>query len=973
MLKNQLLFTILFLLLSYQASAQYTLENSKIPIIEKMTSQYKNKSLSLSQLDEIVREISQDGLFQVVYIEKLKNDRVIIRAEQSNKIKEIKIEGNTSYDQNELLEAMKVETGEILSELEIEQAVDRIKETYKSSGFFNFNISYRKVIDKNGVTLQINIDEQDFCIIEDIEIYSKNSYLNDHTKAIVQKYKKKNYKKETNNKILKEIDQLLLNERFLTAKVENTATIFNKLKTKVKLKFTISNPTQFEFVFHGNEYFSHFDLIKQSKIGGKFLYLSDSSSEIIDAIIETYLKAGFPKIAVSHQENYIADLDKKVFVFSITEGPRVRIGKVEVVGKLSKKKGFYLQLFNQYLADEAHSVFFVQKDIEHAATEMVTHLKRNGHLQADLLSVNYDINNENKALITIQIDEGILTYVRQILFMGSKSFSNIELRDQVEIETNKPLNIENIEDSFDKLETFYKNRAFLEFTIKNRNASVIQYKPDQPYADIVYQVNEGPKIRVKDIRVRGLQKTKEYIVTRELDFEREELLTFDKVANSIDRLEKTGLFGKVNIRSLEQESKNPNRTIVVEVEERKPGVFSAGVGILNEGFFIYRGYVGALYNNIGGKARGISSRVDLKYLDLASSQLQNGKNFLENRIALSYYEPFIFKDRVRGRISLIRQQQVLTNEINTVRSTNDIILATEKQYSRNYRFTYNVWSFSNQETFKLQNIGNNENSQKILNIATTGPIFEFDYRNDQFLPTKGSYSRFEFEYSDPILGSSKDNPSVSGFTPATALAGIQARQDKNNEIQYFKSTFSTTHYIPLTKDRKWVWANSLSGGYLRNVSSRNDSGVPQVKSFFLGGSSSIRGFAFGPAETVPGKRELCINQGLIDFGEGTDQCDFSEVFVRDDSGYFLFKSELRFPISGAFGGLVFYDGGGVYLGDFALQDAYRDSVGLGFRYDTPVGSFIVQFGYKLDRKLGGLNTKYDKESDIAFHLAIGTF
>ena len=38
------------------------------------------------------------------------------------------------------------------------------------------------------------------------------------------------------------------------------------------------------FIFHGNQFFSHFDLLTQSEIGKKFLYLSDSSSEIITNI-----------------------------------------------------------------------------------------------------------------------------------------------------------------------------------------------------------------------------------------------------------------------------------------------------------------------------------------------------------------------------------------------------------------------------------------------------------------------------------------------------------------------------------------------------------------------------------------------------------------------------------------------------------------------------------------------------------------
>ena len=947
-----------------QIMAQYQLGDSKIPVIEKMTESYKGKNLGLADLDKIVREISQDGLFQIVYVETQGKGIAVIRAQQSTKLKSIQISGNNSFQNSDLIKAMEIEIGEILSDLEITQAIDRIRQMYKDSGYYNFRIRYSKEYQKGEMVLQVSIDEQENCIIHEIQIYSKNSYLNKLFQELILKYKKSPYRQETASQIEKDINDLLLNDRFLTAKVENTSTVFNPEKTKVKLKYTISNATQFEFVFHGNTFFSHFDLIKKSKIGGKFLYLSDSSSEIVDSVRELYLKNGFPQIEIKQREQFFEKLDKKVFLFEIFEGPRIRIGQVDVVGKISQKMSHYVNLFKGYLAKEAHSVYFVEKDVEHAAEEMVTHLKREGHLQAELLSVNYKVTSENTADITIQVDEGILTYVRQILFRGSKSFSNIQLREQIGIEPNKPLNIKQVEASFDKLELYYKNEAYLEFRIKNRNANVIQYKPGQPYADIVYQVDEGPRIKVSDVKVSGNRKTKDYVIIRELDFKPGDYLTLSKLTNSIDRLEKTALFGKVNVRTLEQGTPTIDRTIIVEVEERKPGLFSFGVGLLNDGLLTSRGYIGALYNNIGGKARLVTARVDLKYRDKVY--------FPENRVALSYYEPFIREDRVRGRVSLVREQQLLEFEEDnsaTILSTNDIQFSVEKEFTRHFRFTYNVWGFSNQETFRVNLPPDTEGSNKILNIATTGPVVEFDYRNNQFLPTDGSYHRIEAEYSDPLIGSSRDNPNESGTT--TSTSGFVRRTDEQNEINFAKASVSSTLYTPLSNSKRWVWANSVRGGYLKNLSSREDSGIPLVKSFLMGGASTIRGFSI--AETIPSKRELCINQGLIDYGQETNQCQFVDVFVRNDSAFFLVKSELRFPISGNFGGLVFYDGGAVFLGNIDLEDPYRDSVGFGFRYDTPVGSFVIQFGYKLDRKLGDLNSKYDKESDISFHLAIGTF
>ena len=392
------------------------------------------------------------------------------------------------------------------------------------------------------------------------------------------------------------------------------------------------------------------------------------------------------------------------------------------------------------------------------------------------------------------------------------------------------------------------------------------------------------------------------------------------------------------------------------------------MGLLNEGFLTFRGYLGVLYNNLGGKARAVSSRADLKF--------RQNVEYLENRLTLSYYEPYISRDRLRGRFSLVREQELFdfgTEDKNsTILSTNEFRFSTDKEISRHFRFSYNVWRFSNQETFEINNDGSvaaDGGSNKILNIGSTGPVIELDYRNHQFLPNKGSYTRFEVEYSDPILGSSKDNPGQTG------VDANGRRIDENNEIQFIKFNFSTSLYTPISKDKRWVWANSIGGGYLSNLSSRADSGVPAVRAFFLGGSTTLRGFnSLASNETVPGKRELCVNQGLIpDPTDPNADCDLADIFIRKDSFFYLIKSELRFPISGNFGGMIFYDGGGVVIGDFPLQDPYRDSIGMGLRFDTPVGAFKLEFGYKLDRKTRALNPIYDDESEIAIHLAVGTF
>jgi outer membrane protein insertion porin family len=116
--------------------------------------------------------------------------------------------------------------------------------------------------------------------------------------------------------------------------------------------------------------------------------------------------------------------------------------------------------------------------------------------------------------------------------------------------------------------------------------------------------------------------------------------------------------------------------------------------------------------------------------------------------------------------------------------------------------------------------------------------------------------------------------------------------------------------------------------------------VPLSERFFAGGDSTLRGFP---------------RDGVAPVGE--------EGIVGGEA-LLLLNQEYRFPILGSLKGVLFYDAGNLYV---TLEDLdpldLRHVLGVGLRYELPIGPLRVEYGRKLDRQEG--------ESSGELFLAIG--
>jgi outer membrane protein assembly factor BamA len=164
-------------------------------------------------------------------------------------------------------------------------------------------------------------------------------------------------------------------------------------------------------------------------------------------------------------------------------------------------------------------------------------------------------------------------------------------------------------------------------------------------------------------------------------------------------------------------------------------------------------------------------------------------------------------------------------------------------------------------------------------------------------------------------------------------------------VDFAKLTLQTGWFFPVYKNI--LFAFSARGGIEGWFQDKFE--IPISERFFLGGASSIRGYNF---ETVAPRAK-----------DGTPTGGDSMA---------LFNLELRFPLPYEFGFVTFIDAGNAWLlsRNVSVENfkqtgtgGLRYGAGVGLRYNTPVGPFRLDYGFKLNPLPG--------ESRGQLHFTIG--
>ena len=615
---------------------------------------------------------------------------------------------------------------------------------------------------------------------------------------------------------------------------------------------------------------------------------------------------------------------------------------MKIFGQFSKSDKYYINFIYNYSGPLIRKGLFYNIDIQKGLKNLVNSLKNEGYLNA---TAHARIKNtlRNKIAIDVILNEGPLTKIRAINFKGNQHFSNQTLMNLMKTKINNGLNINILEKDIKNLIDAYRNAGFIEMQLNNKE-QIVQYNKKDSSATLHINITENFKIRVSDVIIKGNQLTKKDIILNTLPLKGGDILTPKKIEFAINKLRNLGIFSSINILTKSNNEEQEERTLIIQVEERKPRSIRFALGVNTERTLTARGFTEFSNRNIAGTGRYIFSRIKLQsnianYINIHSSEPE----YLEHQASVSYIEPFLFGSGFNGQINLSNSDQIFSHLQTNSGSVTDIVESTKINFllkrtiSNFINLTWTLMSWEGRKEFektencqisKYSSTDTNLCDSDTLNIATTGISLSVDKRDNILSTSDGFLSQVSIEYSGPfyIINSS-------------------------DEIKFIKMEVKHFDFRPIFNN--WVWANSINGGFITNINRLDTGGFPVSRAFILGGVNSLRGFdGLIHSERVPDKDELPIDNA-------------NELIFNRASFYLLLKTELRFSISTNITGTLFYDGGIVTISGKKFKQPYRHSTGFGLRYKTPLGPISGYIAFKIAPK--------KNESPIVPHLSFGSF
>ncbi len=678
----------------------------------------------------------------------------------------------------------------------------------------------------------------------------------------------------------------------------------------------IEKPAVAEIVYRGNSEIENDDF-KDAVVVKPYEMLNVSKiRQSLTKMAKVYEDKGFFLARVNYKLEDIEPGETVRLVFDIEENEKVRVKRITILGNTRLSDDF---IKTRMQTQEGSFFSFIsssgtyKQEAFDRDVQLIQYMYFNeGYVRAKVDRPQVYVTPDKKGIfITIRVEEGEQFKVGSVDFAGDLLFPKEELFEVVKIDESETFVYETLQSDMKGLEDKYGDLGYAYVNVLPRTV----IRDEDREVDITYEFDKGNKVYFGRFTVTGNTKTRDKVVRRELRIREGELYNSTRRRASQENVKRLGFFDEVNFVTKTPPGEPDIMDIEVVVKERNTGSIQLGAGYSSIAGIVFQGSINQ--NNFLGRGQRLGASVDLSQV--------------ASMYSLNFTDPFFWDTEWLVGGSIYQQIEQNVGFSRQLTGTTATFGRTLAEYLRGYiRYKYEQTDLSFPGEFADDDVFPVHTSTGASSSATFS--LEYDRRDDAMMPTKGIFTRADFEYS--------------------GLGG---------NLLYTKGFYTFRYY------RRVFWnvvlRNNVTYGFLGSLGGREP---PFSERFLLGGPNTLRGF---PWRRV-GKRVLSTKQRAEllkpENGYSAEQADRLAQVPFGGLQQAFNNLEFEFPLIAEAGvrGVTFLDVGNA--DDQLPLSKYRSNVGFGFRWFSPIGPLRFEWGFPLDRKaeLG--------EDAVNFEFAIGS-
>ncbi len=404
-------------------------------------------------------------------------------------------------------------------------------------------------------------------------------------------------------------------------------------------------------------------------------------------------------------------------------------------------------------------------------------------------------NADGTVTLKILLEENIP--VTDVTIDGNTVISSEELMPLVTPLIGKPQNIEEVNAAIEKINECYASKGYI--------LARVDTIYDDPDGTINIGLKEG---KINKILISGNQKTKDYVITRNILTEPGMVYNENQIKEDLVRLYSTQAFKDVN-RSIDVCPDDPDKyDVTIMITEQRTASISLGGGLdSSTGVF---GSLGISDNNF----RGLNQRVSLSGL-VGSGVIMSDttvKNHMNFQAELSFFQPYFlnadtsllskifFRDFGSYNVPLAVEDRIGIEASMSHRMKNNPNLSTT--------FAVGVENINVREgdrdrivgMYRAKNINIAERAKQLEGglFLTLSPGLNYDTRDSALNPRNGVLATARFDQAFALDGFNKTNGKLTGmikrFFPVarksslsfTAKAGGKIYGDNMPEVMAYR-------------------------------------------------------------------------------------------------------------------------------------------------------------------------------------------